>query len=510
MMLLDFIIIYLVSIAVVTVFWAAYIRVHNGSRFAKTALLLCAALCFYILGYAMELNSASESQILFWNHVEYIGIPFVSALWLSTALLYTGLFGRHKVLLTIAIFAIPVVTLVLRYTNDYHHLYFASTSFVEALGKPFFIKQSGVWMYVQTVHSMSMILVSMALLIRDAVKSGERHPGKIWMTALASLFAVAGLILMQVRPFGYPIDYMALCLPITALLVIIAIARFDLLEAKSVARSRAFQFNANAVLLVNRGGRIIDYHTSARHLFERLGVRLRNESLAALLAGSPELLAGIQNLEKNVVELQLDGDDRFYEIQTTNIDERTLTRGWIKTIRDVTEVHRLGEELKRQAITDELSQLNNRRAFLQIGREWVARSVVCGKPLYLAMFDIDFFKAVNDRYGHSAGDMVIREFGRMLRQSFAGDSIVARLGGEEFVCLQSGGEDAATQQALKDFLETVRGHTFLFRGKPIHITLSVGLTKLRAGQSLEGLMRSVDQALYRSKDAGRDRITVLF
>jgi len=126
------------------------------------------------------------------------------------------------------------------------------------------------------------------------------------------------------------------------------------------------------------------------------------------------------------------------------------------------------------------------------------------------MFDIDFFKAVNDQYGHLAGDMVIREFGRLLRRSFTRNSIVARLGGEEFVCLQSGGEDDATEQTLKVFLETTRNFAFSFRGMQIHITLSIGLTKLLPGQSLEGLMRNVDRALYQSKEMGRDRITVLY
>lgn len=510
MVFLDIIIVYLVGIAFATVFWAAYIRVHNGSRFAKTALALCAVLCIYITGYAMELNSTSERQILFWNYVEYLGIPFVSALWLTTTLLYTGLFNRHTALLSVLIFAIPIVSLVLRYTNDYHHLYFASTSFVMAFGKPFYIRQPGVWMVVQSTHSMLMILVSMGLLIRDSVKTGERHTGKIWMISLASLFAVTGLTLVQTKPFDYPLDYMALCLPITSLLIIVAIARFDLLEAKSVARSRAFEFNANAVLLVNRSGRIVDYNASARHLFAQLGVRLRNESLASLLVGSPALLEGIWNPEKNEIALTLGGEERFFEIQTANIDDRSLTRGWIKTIRDVTEVHHLSEELKKQAVTDELSQLNNRRAFLQIGREQVQESIASGTPLYLAMFDIDFFKSVNDRFGHSAGDMVIREFGWMLRQHFARNCVVARLGGEEFVCLKSGGEEAEADELLQKFLDLTRTHAFLFRGQTIQITLSVGLTKLHPDQTLEGMMRSVDQAMYRSKELGRDRVTTAF
>ncbi|HRX58059.1 MAG TPA: diguanylate cyclase [Eubacteriales bacterium] len=500
---------YLISIAVVVTFWAAYVKVLNGSSFTNTSLLLCIAICFYILGYALEINSSNETQILFWNHVEYIGIPFVSAFWLTTALLYTGHFSKHRTVLLAAIYIIPILSLVLRYTNNFHHLYFQSVSFTEEFGRLILVKKSGVWMYVQAVHSMLMIIISMTLFIRDAVKSREKQKGKILLTALASAVAVTGLVLSQIKSFRFTIDYMALCLPCTALLIIIAIAKYDLLETKSVARSRAFEFGGDATLLVNNHNRVIDFNAGAKHLFEQLGIRLYNGTLVSLLHEMPGFLSGLLSTQKNIVTLRLNGEERYFEISTRCIDERRATRGWIKTIRDISEVYRLNAELRRQAITDELSMLNNRRAFIQIGRELTEAAERDGTPLYLAMFDIDFFKNVNDRFGHPAGDFVIHTFGRLLKDHFGKNSLVARLGGEEFAVMLSGVGKKAALQSFNTFLKTIRQYRFVCREDQIQITVSIGVTVKSPGQKLESLMRNADKALYRSKDHGRDRITVI-
>lgn len=509
-MLLFYIIsLYLISIAIVVTFWAAYIKVLNGSSFTNTSLLLCIAVCFYIIGYAMELNSLSEEQILFWNHVEYIGIPFVSAFWLTTALLYTGNFSKHRAVLLAAIYIVPIATLVLRYTNDFHHLYFQSVGFTEEFGRLILVKKTGVWMYVQTVHSMLMIFASMVLFIQDSVKSKGKQKGKIALIMAASAVAVAGLVLTQAKPFRFTIDYMALCLPCTALLIIVAIAKYDLLETKSVGRSRAFDCNGDAILLINSHNCVIDYNASAKKLFEQANIHLANGTLSSLLCESPEFLCGMLSAQRNVVMLRIRGEERYFEILTQNIDERAVTRGWIKTVRDITEVSRLNEELRRQAVTDDLSMLNNRRAFIQLGRELTETSDREEKPLYLAMFDIDFFKNVNDQFGHPAGDFVIHTFGILLKDHFGEDSLVARLGGEEFAVILSGSGKKAALQSFSSFLRKVRQYRFVYRDSPIQITVSIGVTAKAPGQKLESLMRNADKALYRSKDRGRDRVTVV-
>lgn len=509
MFLINLVALYLMSMAVVAVIWGVHIRTLNGSNYARILLLLCIAVCFYILGYTMELNSSSPPQIEFWNYIEYIGIPFISALWLTSALMYTGHFIRYKKILLLAIYVIPAITMLLRFTNYYHHLYFSSVSYVEEYGRLIFIKNPGPWMYVQTIHSMLMVLVAMGLFVSDSVRSEEKHRGKIVLTIAASTFAVAGLILSQIRPFGFTIDYMALCLPVTCVMVILAISWYDLLETKAIARNKAFQAGSDAILLLNRQNKVLDYNSSAKQLFEQINIRLDNGYLTALFSRVPDLLESLEKEEPSVLKLCVHAEERYFDVTTKNIDDHSTSRGWMKTIRDVTEIYRLNEELKKQALTDELSMLGNRRAFMQIGKEWILKSDETGSTLHLLMLDLDHFKNVNDQYGHPAGDLVIRDFSRILKSHFGTDSLVARLGGEEFGILHEGFNDEEMMQSLNTLLTNIEQYTYRYRNHQFHVTVSIGVTKKQSDQTLEGMMSRADKALYQSKDQGRNCVTSL-
>ena len=491
------------------IYWAVHIRTLNGSNYSYAIMLLCMAVCFYILGYTIELNSSSQSQILFWNQVEYIGIPFVSALWLTTGLMYTGHFSRYKKILFTLIYVIPIITLILRFTNDYHHLYFTSLGFVKKYGVLFLVKKPGPWMYVQLFHSMLMVLVAMGLFIYESIKSQEKQNGKILFTIAASVFAVIGLILNVIKPFGLPVDYMACCLPITCVMVILAIAQYDLLETQAVARDRVFQASSDAILLINRQNKVLDYNNSAKHLFEKINVHIDDGYLDALFSQVPDLLEGLKKAEASVVKLHINAEEQYYDITTKSVDSHSIPRGWIKTIRNVTEIYRLNDELKKQAMTDALSTLNNRRSFIQIGQERISESNISGNTLHLIMMDLDHFKNVNDQYGHPAGDLVIQEFSQMLKDHFSADSLVARLGGEEFAVLHSGFSDAEMLHTLNALRISVEQHKYNYRNRRFTVTVSMGITKGLPAQTLESMMRMADKALYESKFHGRNCITVL-
>lgn len=509
MLLTNLISLYLLSVSGAVIFSAVHIRTLNGANYTRTTLFLGFAVCTYILGYAMELNSSTEAQIMFWNHIEYIGIPFVSALWLTTALQYTGNFARNKPVWLAAIYIIPFITLTLRFTNGSHHLYFSSVSFNILSGSMFLMRESGPWMYVQMIHSMLMIFVAMGFFIHDSVMSKERQHGKIRLVVLGSLFAAAGLVLTQLRPFGLPIDYMALCLPLTCIMVILSISRYDLLETKAMARNKAFEASKNAILLLNRQNRILDYNKSAKALFEQIGIRLDNRRLSSLFGKTPVLLEALENSDPLVVSLNVGFQERYFDISIKRIDEHDELRGYIKTILDVTEIYQLNAELKKQAMTDELSVLSNRRAFIKLGQEWVDNAEKSGISLHLLMMDLDHFKNVNDQYGHPTGDLMIREFGQMLKAHFTQNALIARLGGEEFSVLLSDFADDEIDRMLEKMLEEAARHEYSYFGNRFHVTVSIGMTKKHPGQSLESLMRNADRALYQSKDRGRNCITVV-
>lgn len=510
MTLVNIMSIYFLIMAVGTVYFAAHIRSLNNSEYARVLVLLCLAICFYIFGYTLELNAVNLSQLLFWNRIEYIGIPFVSALWLLAGLLYTNHLNRYRKAILTAIFLIPLITLVLRFTNDYHHLYFSSLTFLREYSMLRLVKNPGPWMYVQTAHSMSMIFVTLALFIQDFAKSGEASIGKIGLITSASFIAVAGLILSLAKPFELHIDYMALCLPATCVLMIMAILRYEFLEAKSIARNKVFEISRDAFFLVNRQDKIIDYNSGAREILEYLQADPSREQFSKLfspLSGFPGSTSGGTSY---VTKLNPGEQERYYEVTTRGINEHSAVQCSIKTVRDVTEIYKLNENLQKQAMMDELSELSNRRAFMQLGQKLVTDADVLGNSVHLLMMDLDLFKRVNDQYGHHTGDQVIQVFGQILKKTFQADGLVARLGGEEFAVLLSGFSDEEIYTRANMVLKGTEQYAFRFQAEVFHVTVSIGISKKGPGtEDLNSLMRVADKALYQSKDFGRNCVTIL-
>ncbi|MBK5966335.1 hypothetical protein CCR95_20160 [Thiocystis minor] len=180
-----------------------------------------------------------------------------------------------------------------------------------------------------------------------------------------------------------------------------------------------------------------------------------------------------------------------------------------------------GIELRRQimnalvdkATRDALTGLLNRGAIIEQLEQQLAHTIACGEPLSIIIADIDFFKTINDNHGHLAGDQVLREVSRRLRaQAFSGDSL-GRYGGEEFLFVLSpcGTEDV--EKAAERFRRTV-AETPIPIGPDAHHALSVTVSLGTASTTgyehprLEVLIKRADDALYRSKGAGRNRVTL--
>jgi len=182
--------------------------------------------------------------------------------------------------------------------------------------------------------------------------------------------------------------------------------------------------------------------------------------------------------------------------------------GVFASARDLTERLKAARELEILATTDSLTELANRRHFLnQAGRE-VARTNRYHRELALFLIDIDHFKRVNDTHGHSAGDEVLRVVARLFRSAVRSHDVVGRMGGEEFAVLLP--ETRADQAAmLAERLRcAVSERAVEVRGGTIRCAISVGVAGLRPGETLDDFLIRADAALYEAKNAGRDRVVV--
>lgn len=165
------------------------------------------------------------------------------------------------------------------------------------------------------------------------------------------------------------------------------------------------------------------------------------------------------------------------------------------------------EETQLLALTDGLTGLYNRRHATKRLEEEIARARRNNKGLCVAMCDVDHFKAINDEFGHGAGDRVLQQIARSLTEYVRRNDIVSRWGGEEFLVIFS--EIKLT--AARIVAERLRGrlaNTPQVEGGPEQISVSIGLSMLRAGVTADALIEQADQALYRAKARGRNRVEV--
>jgi diguanylate cyclase (GGDEF)-like protein len=176
-----------------------------------------------------------------------------------------------------------------------------------------------------------------------------------------------------------------------------------------------------------------------------------------------------------------------------------------------------GEKLRQMAETDPLTQLANRRHFSEQFRKESARRMRDRKPLAMLMLDIDFFKRVNDRWGHASGDLVLRALADALRDNLRAVDLPARLGGEEFAVLLPGAtlpEVAATAERLRAAVQLLSVEPAPDAlpsgadGERIHFTVSIGVAEagIDGCQSFDAMLATADRRLYAAKAAGRNQV----
>jgi diguanylate cyclase (GGDEF)-like protein len=239
-----------------------------------------------------------------------------------------------------------------------------------------------------------------------------------------------------------------------------------------------------------------------------VGARLVSGGSEVVRSGRPEEGGGPLTLRLGTDE---DGIGRLllYPPKDGSFDEEAEQLAhWLAAQASIAiENERLHRTVKRQAITDELTQLANRRRFTETLSVEVRRAERFGDPLALVLADLDDFKLINDRYGHQTGDEVLRRFAEVLRENVRDFDLPVRYGGEEFaVLLPETGVDGAEQLAHRLQTALLRLRLAEIGGDRPPVTASFGVAAFPAARSAEELLSAADGALYRAKAAGKNRV----
>ena len=289
-------------------------------------------------------------------------------------------------------------------------------------------------------------------------------------------------------------------------------------EVASLEMDQVFNATSDGICVIDKAYRITRFNRVLRDMMAPLGLTVASGCcqtvFAHALCGTERCLVDRifrENCDRVEEEIDIPGEggDRHTFIVTARplMDVTAETVGAVVSYRDITERKHIEEELRRLAVTDPLTGAFNRRRFRQRAQEEIDRSRRYQTALTLLMIDIDHFKAVNDTFGHDAGDAVLQGMVAECQKRLRGSDIFCRLGGEEFAAILTHtapdqGRTAAERlrKALKALVvDTAKG--------TVRFTVSIGVASMTdQPASLEEIMKKADDALYAAKQQGRDRV----
>ena len=276
------------------------------------------------------------------------------------------------------------------------------------------------------------------------------------------------------------------------------------LEEQQVALQLALDSARDPVLTVDVGGRVLSANEAAEQVFQRSTDDLVGHPLASLLDdGSPRdgrpTIGTPGGPTSGDVEVRCGAVHRWIEFQLIPIADLGISYA---RCRDVTDRHETTQLLAHQALHDPLTDLPNRR---QLATNLARAVVATPAAVTLLYIDLDGFKAVNDGFGHDAGDELLRQASARMRNCVRETDLVARLAGDEF-CVLLSDVDADELRSMSNRLCTVLHEPFRLRSGLHQVAASIGAVRHQPDETPEQLLHRADRAMYIAKSAGGNRV----
>ena len=278
----------------------------------------------------------------------------------------------------------------------------------------------------------------------------------------------------------------------------------------------------DAIIMIDGYGKVMFWNKAAERIFQYAENEIMGKNPHEIIA-APEFFKKFKEVYPHfqqtgkggaigrtieLTALKKSGESFPIELSLSAIQ---IKEKWcaIAVIRDITERKKMEAELRRLATTDVLTGVDNRRSFMEKAEHELRRAQRYSNPFAMIMVDIDFFKSINDKYGHQAGDIVLQKMAQTIKSALRESDIFGRIGGEEFaiVLIETEKETALlTGERIRSCIEALNINT----GKEtIQITVSVGVAFFKNGDDISTLSNRSDKALYIAKENGRNCVVSL-
>jgi PAS domain S-box-containing protein len=334
----------------------AFLILHGATTVVKwfAAVMFCVTI--WGIAYSFELSSHTLGQMLFWIRIEYIGISFLPAMWIFFIVKFIGKNEWLTILNRVIIIVFPIATLLLVWTNSWHHLHYENVHADSSGPFPLLAITPGPGYYVHTIYFYFMLALGIALLIskfsntevafrrqRQAILLGACLP---WLVNFAYLLGV--------RPFHH-IDLTPYAFIVTSVSIAYGLFRYRLFNVMPLAREKVMEAIREGILVLDGQGRVVDMNPAMRVFLPSYMTEIIGEAFADILPQHEQLHELVGRETGTRAELEI--GDRSYEVAVTRLFDKRRNSGGVTLIFwDITERKKYSEKIEQQA--QELRDLN--------------------------------------------------------------------------------------------------------------------------------------------------------
>lgn len=466
----------------------------------------------YAIGYGLELASETLELKVFFNHIQYLAIPFIAIAWVYIANKYHNAnyvpkFWHYGIFLIIPVMTMVIVQLTYYTPIDwfYTSVTLDNTYRVGSYIMPVMVLTKGWLYYINTAHNL--LLAGYVIYRYGSTFRGStgvrRQQAFVLMLATIIGFIASGSTFFSHTTHG--LDYAFYLIVFIGYLIVYAMFKYELFDLKPKAHFATFEWAPDPALVLSDGYQLVSWNKAAEES-DIIQTELVYHLPLEKMFSSKELMLSVYDHVPHSFKI----DKRHYVLETIPLtNKKGYPTGYLLKFNEMTSIIERIEKLDYQASHDELTKILNRRAFIEESQQYVSKRGKHLEPYAMMMIDIDDFKHVNDTFGHYYGDLVLEETAHIIAEMLPENSLFGRYGGEEFlVLLKNHSQTDATVKA-DAILQTVNSHDFSYNRNHIFIQVSIGLCtgEYCVSTDIYSLIQCADLAMYESKRKGKNQVT---
>lgn len=484
---------------------AIYIFYNRKKIYVKGFLCLILSVFIYSLFYAFELISPDLSYMKLCAAIQYIGILSIPAFWIIMALEYTNKSKYINIKLYISIFCLPVFLVILNFTNGYHHLFYRNYSATIIHSLSIANINPGIGYIISSIYINLMFLLGNILYI-EFYKKNNVYKKRSFTIMITSFIPWVGYWIYMSGIISIKIDIVPIFMALLCLFYAKALFKNNIFETVVIARHVIFDNINEIVIVLDMDNKIIDINKKTEHFFNKKASIIIGQDIVKAFEEFTEITKYLKDNKGVTFDFEMKTADKQYyfrgEITFINNDGKVLI------LKDSTEEILMIKKLQYYATMDILTEVYNRYYFYSIANEKILYSIKNNQPISLVMVDLDKFKNINDTYGHSAGDMILKNVIKICKACLGENHTIGRYGGEEFIIILEKLEEEKVVEIVEKIRVEIMNFNNLYEDNVIKVTCSFGVFTSKGLMDLDEMVRNADEALYKSKNEGRNRISI--